>query len=131
MTPKVARYSQGYRAVVRDDDSRIPLSAEQSRLIELVFEGSDLLSPSDAAEILNVSRPMVVRWINEGRLSDYPAGTHHRVSRAEVLSFKEERISSSRAATALVLASRTDATAARQSAPARAAAAERLAKILS
>lgn len=51
----------------------------------LISEADKLISPEEAAQILGVSRPTVVKWIREGRLADYPVGAQHRLDYADVL----------------------------------------------
>jgi hypothetical protein len=72
---------------------------------------------------------MIVRWINDGLLPDHPVGTQHRVSRNSVLALKTKRLEASSNAMAAVLAARTNPQAARATSIARAAAAERRARI--
>jgi excisionase family DNA binding protein len=57
----------------------------------LAHPDADLVSPSDAAALLGVSRPTVVRWAEAGQLTDFPVGTHHRFSRSEVLELRQTR----------------------------------------
>ena len=49
------------------------------------------ISPNEAAEILGVSRPTVVRWAAEGLLTDHLVGAHHRFALAEVLALAQSR----------------------------------------
>lgn len=60
-------------------------------------ETADQVSPEDAAAILGVSRPTVVRWAAAGLLTDYPVGSHHRFSRAQVLKLRDERATAAEA----------------------------------
>lgn len=54
-------------------------------------EQLDLVSPEEAAALLGVSRPTVVRWAGIGDLTDHPVGTHHRFARVEVLKLRDQR----------------------------------------
>ncbi|GAA4758577.1 hypothetical protein GCM10023328_47690 [Modestobacter marinus] len=51
----------------------------------------EMVSPEEAAVILGVSRPTVVRWASAGELTDHPVGSHHRYPRAEVERLREAR----------------------------------------
>lgn len=88
-------------ALVFADGSRKELAVREAELIEMVLEGNEqTLSPAEAARILGVSRPMVVRWIQEERLPDSMVGTHHRIPLAAVIEFKAQRLATSKAALA-------------------------------
>ncbi|NDA79121.1 MAG: hypothetical protein EBY07_15380 [Actinobacteria bacterium] len=68
-------------------------------------------------------------WINEGLLPDTPAGTHHRIPKSAVLSLRDQRRHAGVRAVALIAASKSDSGAARKTAFARVAAAQRVAKL--
>ncbi len=52
---------------------------------------STVLTTTEAAEMLNVSRPHVVKLVDEGKLSHHMAGTHRRIMVADVVSYQAER----------------------------------------
>ncbi|MCL2424543.1 MAG: helix-turn-helix domain-containing protein [Micrococcales bacterium] len=110
-------------AVVFSDGSRADLTSEQAAMVMSVLSTPDLLSPNQAAELLGVSRPMVMRWIAEGVLPDVPTGTHHKVPRAQVLALRERRAEAGRSAVRTLREAAADPAAARTVALARAAAA--------
>ena len=53
----------------------------------LVNEEAEL-SPEDAAKVLGISRPLVYKRMNDGRLPFRQVGTHRRVSLRDVLALK-------------------------------------------
>ena len=50
-----------------------------------------MISPEEAAALLGVSRPTVVRWAGSGLLEDHRVGAHHRYRREEVLALRDAR----------------------------------------
>jgi excisionase family DNA binding protein len=79
------------------DDGRVVFTARGAHLIAnlletlaeghavVISEAEKLISPGEAAQILGVSRPTVVKWIRAGELTDFPVGAQHRLDHAEVL----------------------------------------------
>jgi len=56
----------------------------------LVVRSPDDLTTEQAAEVLGVSRPTVVRLIDAGKLPARMVGTHRRVTLADVLVYRNE-----------------------------------------
>jgi excisionase family DNA binding protein len=49
----------------------------------------ELITPNDAASLLGVSRPYIMKLIKDGSLYSFPVGTHHKLKRTDVLKFKK------------------------------------------
>ena len=62
-------------------------SLSHGKKVELI-EVSEELSTQEAAELLNVSRPFVIKLIDEGVLPARMVGSHRRVARTDVLEYK-------------------------------------------
>lgn len=119
----------GRPSAVRFDNGReVPLSSRQAEAVRTILDEPETVSPQEAAHLLGVSRPMVMRWIDEGLLADVPKGAHHRIPLESVLGLKAARAEAGRRAVAAVADASTTASAARRVAPARRRAAARVAE---
>lgn len=63
------------------------LEVAQGRSVSIGTE-EDELTTSEAAELLNVSRPHLVKLLEEGEIPFHKVGTHRRVYREGVLEYK-------------------------------------------
>lgn len=116
------------RSVLLADGTEVRLSDEQAHLVGVILAEPETVSPNDAAELLGVSRPMVIRWLTAGLLADCPKGTHHRIPLASVMELKRARAEAGREALAVVAGRADDPAAARNAALARQRAAGRIAR---
>ena len=55
----------------------------------LVTGDNEFLTTSEAAQILNVTRPTIISWIEDGRLSSHMVGTHRRLLTQEVQTLRK------------------------------------------
>ena len=84
-----------------EDDIDIEIPVESMKILaKSLFEksrGNDCelyhqekkLTTQKAADLLNVSRPFVIKLIDEGKLSCHMAGSHRRILFSDVMRFKE------------------------------------------
>jgi hypothetical protein len=93
----------------------------------LVSDASASVSPTVAAQILGVSRPMVTRWMGEGLLEDAPVGTHHRIPIGSVMELRDRRETAGRRALQVMSAAETVPVAAARVEDARTRASRRIA----
>lgn len=62
----------------------------------------DELTSTVAAEVLNVSRPTLMKWTREGRINSFKVGSHARFKREDVLRLQAERMEERRVAFAVL-----------------------------
>jgi excisionase family DNA binding protein len=62
----------------------------EGRSITLVPHGKELTS-QEAADILHVSRPHLIKLLERGRLPFHLVGTHRRIKIEDVLTFRDRR----------------------------------------
>lgn len=96
--------------LVTPDGARVELpeavAAALSDVLEATAAGDDAIvvrtpdevSTEQAAAVLGVSRPTVVRMIDSGRLSAHMVGTHRRVQLRHLLALRDETAKRRRAA---------------------------------
>jgi excisionase family DNA binding protein len=89
------------------DTTTLPVAAQQAiaeilRIVEsggepIVTSNNEYLTTTEAALVINVTRPTIISWIEQGRLSAHLVGTHRRLLSSEVHALHAE-IQSSRMA---------------------------------
>ncbi len=76
------------------DTTTLPVAAQQAiaeilRIVEsggepIVTSNNEYLTTTEAAAVLNLTRPTIINWIDEGRLTAHMVGTHRRLLASEV-----------------------------------------------
>jgi excisionase family DNA binding protein len=73
---------------VIEQSAALLLAGKQVRVIE----DNDAITTQEAADLLNVSRPHLVKLLETGQIPQLPkAGRHRRVARAAVLNYKRKQ----------------------------------------
>lgn len=97
---KLARHRGGPLRVRLDDGAELPLPTGVVELLKHILtetaDGNAVtliplhaeLTTRQAADYLNVSRPHVVKLIEEGRIPHHKVGTHRRIRFVDVAAFK-------------------------------------------
>lgn len=68
------------------------LAAKDSGESLEIFTHDKELSPNQAAELIGMSRPFLLRFIRNGELKSHKVGTHQRILLQDLLDFQERRM---------------------------------------
>ena len=105
-----AKAKEGFRLKLEGHNTSLTLPPSIVSLLERIFtemaQGKAIdivaleteLTTSQAADVLNVSRPFVTKLLDEGKLPHRKVGSHRRVLLKEVLGYKEQMQQTSKAA---------------------------------
>lgn len=69
---------------------RLLTAARAGKRVTL-FESDEDLTPNEAAEVLGMSRPHLLKLLDTGVIAFHRVGTHRRISMANVLDYIERR----------------------------------------
>lgn len=73
---------------VIEQSAQLLLAGKQVRVVE----DDDAMTTQEAADLLNVSRPHLVKLLESGKIPQLPkVGTHRRVARMAVLQYKRKQ----------------------------------------
>ena len=81
-----------------NDFIRAQLAAQLNHQNIAVNFTPNVLTTSEAAEHLGLSRPTLAKWADEGRLPSHKAGTHHRFKQEDVRIFRKQQRAQKRTA---------------------------------
>ena len=86
-TEAVFAHSNGAAMVVL----RAALKGLMDKKIVSVNTIDEMLTTGQAADLLNVSRPYVVKLIKEGKIPSVMVGSHHKVRFVDAMTYREQR----------------------------------------
>lgn len=72
-------------------------SAASGKKLRLVEEDEEV-SPEKAAAFLQISRPYLVRLLDQGEIPFHYVGTHRRITMSELIAYRQRRKAKSKAA---------------------------------
>lgn len=96
---KLAKSKQPVFILLDNEKYEIPAGGERVQFLEALFEAADLrtaqkegnvLTTQEVADLLNVSRPYVVKLIEDGKLKSFKVGSHRRVNEIDAIEFRKK-----------------------------------------
>jgi excisionase family DNA binding protein len=90
-------------ALMGPNGERIPLPDSLYRVLRMVVEhlrrgesvsivhAADELTTQQAADLLNISRPYLVRLVDRGEIPHHRVGTHRRIRREDIDQYRRQR----------------------------------------
>ncbi|WP_105565677.1 helix-turn-helix domain-containing protein [Microbacterium halophytorum] len=88
--------------VVLDDATEVELPAELAELVSFVLSGvtqgslsirstPDELTTRTASQLIGISRPTLMKLVEQGEIPSHKVGTHHRFAHRDVVDFVARR----------------------------------------
>ena len=96
---KLANSKQPVFILLGNEKYEIPSGGERIHFLEALFETADLrsaqqegniLTTQEVADLLNVSRPYVVKLIEDKKLKSFKVGSHRRVYEIDAIEFRKK-----------------------------------------
>lgn len=86
-------------AFINETDQGSPVALLLQRILSSVARGSDIemfaddaeLSPKQAADLLKMSRPHLLKFMDRGDLPYHRVGSHRRITMSDLIQFADER----------------------------------------
>lgn len=96
---KLAQSKQPAFILLGNEKYEIPTGGKRMQFLKTLFETPDLkiikkegktLTTQQVADLLNVSRPYVIKLIEEKKLKSHPVGTHRRIDEIDAIEFRKK-----------------------------------------
>ena len=96
---KLAQSKQPAFILLGNEKYEIPTGGKRMQFLKTLFETPDLknikkegktLTTQQVADLLNVSRPYVIKLIEEKKLKSHSVGTHRRIDEIDAIEFRKK-----------------------------------------